>query len=248
MSIKAARDCFLFLFMVKFTGTKENLMEELTLNAAKREVLGKKSRFLRRQGVTPAHLFGHSLDSLALQCDTAELKKVIARAGETRLIGLKIKGDREPKRVFLREIQRDSLGKTLLHVDFYQVRMEEKMTMDVPIVLVGEAPAMKSKGRFLSHGITELSIECLPAKVPPQIEVDISVLADLDDAVHVKDIVLDPEIEILAEPDQLVVKVNEVSARAEEEAALEAEAGEAAEAKAEEGGETPATEASSEKE
>jgi large subunit ribosomal protein L25 len=223
-------------------------MEELTLNAAKREVLGKRNRFLRRQGVTPAHLFGHSLESLALQCDTAELKKVVAHAGETRLISLKVKGDREPKRVFLREIQKDALGKVLLHVDFYQVRMEEKMTMDVPIVLVGEAPAMKGKGRLLSHGITELSIECLPAKVPPQIEVDISVLTDLDQAIHVRDIVLDPEIDILADPEQLVVKVIEIAVAAEEEAVPAAEAEAEAEVKAEEGEEKPAAEASSEKE
>jgi large subunit ribosomal protein L25 len=223
-------------------------MEELTLNAAKREVLGKRNRFLRRQGVTPAHLFGHSLESLALQCDTAELKKVVAHAGETRLISLKVKGDREPKRVFLREIQKDALGKVLLHVDFYQVRMEEKMTMDVPIILVGEAPAMKGKGRLLSHGITELSIECLPAKVPPQIEVDISILTDLDQAIHVKDIVLDPEITVLADPEQLVVKVSEVAVRAEEEAVPAAEAEAGAEVKAEEGEEKPAAEAPTEKE
>jgi large subunit ribosomal protein L25 len=223
-------------------------MQELNLNAAKREVLGKRNRFLRRQGFTPAHLFGHNLASLALQCDTAELKKVVAHAGETRLIDLKISGDREPKKVFLREIQRDALGKMLLHVDFYQVRMEEKMTMDVPIVLVGEAPAMKSKGRLLSHGINELSIECLPAKVPPQIEVDISSLTDLEQAIHVRDIVLDPEITVLADPDQLVVKVSEVAVRAEEEAVPAAEVEAEAEAKAEEGGEKPAAEASSEKE
>jgi large subunit ribosomal protein L25 len=223
-------------------------MEELSLNAAKRDVLGKKNRFLRRQGITPAHLFGHSLASLALQCDTGELRRVVAHAGETRLISLKVKGDREPKKVFVREVQRDALGKALLHVDFYQVRMEEKMTMDVPIVLVGEAPAMKDKGRLLSHGITELSIECLPAKVPPQIEVDISVLTDLDQAVHVRDIVLDPEITVLADPEQLVVKVSEVAVRAEEEAVPAAEAEAEAEAKAEEGEEKPAAEAPTEKE
>jgi large subunit ribosomal protein L25 len=224
-------------------------MEELTLKAAKRDVLGKKNRFLRRQGVTPAHLFGHNLTSLALQCDADELKKVVAHAGETRLISLKVKGDRDPKKVFVREVQKDALGKALLHVDFYQVKMTEKMTMDVPIVLVGEAPAMKGKGRMLSHGITELSIECLPDKVPPQIEVDISPLDDLEAAIHVKDIILDPDIIVHADPEQLVVKVSEVMVRAEEEAAPAAAEAEAeAEAGAAEGEEKPAAEAPSEKE
>ena len=129
-------------------------MAELKIKAIKRDVLGKKTRFLRHQGITPAHLFGHSLESLALQCDTVELKKIVARAGTTRLIALNVEGDKEPKNVFLREIQKDALTRELLHVDFYQVRKGEKMTMDVPIVLIGEAPALKGKGRILSHGTT----------------------------------------------------------------------------------------------
>ena len=148
-------------------------MEDLTLQAAGRSVLGKKNRFLRRQGITPAHLFGHGIESQALQCDTVQLKQIIAHAGTTRLISLKINGDKQPKSVFVREIQRDVVDKQLLHIDFYQVRKGEKLEVDVPIVLVGEAPAMKVKGRMISHGITSLSIECLPDNVPPQIEVDI---------------------------------------------------------------------------
>jgi large subunit ribosomal protein L25 len=219
-------------------------MPELKISCTRRGVLGKRNRFLRRQGVTPAHLFGHNLESLALQCDAVELKKVVSSAGETRLIDLKIKGDHELKKVFVREVQRDVLGKMLLHVDFYQVKMTEKMTMDVPIVLVGEAPAMKGKGRILVRAITELSIECLPAKVPPQIEIDISPLDDLEKAIHVKDIVLDPEITVHADPEQLVVKVSEVMVKAEEEVVPTAAVAEAeAEVKPEEGAEKPAAEA-----
>ena len=210
-------------------------MKELKLNAARRDVLGKRNRFLRRRGITPAHLFGHSLESQALQCDTVELKKIITRAGETRLISLEVEGDNEPKSVFLREVQRDAFGIQLLHVDFYQVRMEEKMEVDVPIVLVGEAPAMKGKGRMLSHGITELSIECLPAKVPPQIEVDISVLEELEQSIQVKDIILDPDITVHADPEQLVVKVTEVQVVAEEEVVVAEEEGAEVEAEAEAG-------------
>jgi large subunit ribosomal protein L25 len=198
-------------------------MEELTLTCGKRDVLGKRNRFLRRRGFTPAHLFGHSLESLSLQCDTTELKKLVSHAGTTRLVTLKIDGEKGLKSVFVREIQRDALGKTLLHVDFYQVRKGEKMTMDVPIVLVGEAPAMKGKGRMVSRGITMLSIECLPEKVPPQIEVDISSLIDLEQAIHVKDIVLDPDIAVHVDPEQLVVKVTEIVIKIEEEKPVVAE-------------------------
>ena len=209
-------------------------MEELKLKAAKRDIRGKKNRFLRRQGITPAHLFGHSLDSVALQCDTTELKRIISRAGTTRLVSLKIDGDSEDKTVFVREIQQDALTRQLTHVDFYQVRKGEKMTVDVPIVIVGEAPAMKGKGRIISRGVTELAIECLPDKVPPQIEVDISALKELDQGIHVSDIVLDPEITVHTEPELLIVKVSEVAIRAEEERRPVAEAA-AAEGEAEGG-------------
>lgn len=229
-------------------------MKELTLTAENRNVLGKRNRFLRRQGITPTHVFGHGIDSLALQCDTNELKSIIAHAGETRLISLKIKGDKQPRNVFIREVQRDAFGKQLLHVDFYQVKMGEKMEVEVPIVLVGESPAMKGKGRMLSHGITELSIECTPDKVPPQIEVDITGLEELEQAIHVKDIVLDPDIIVNDDPEQLVVKVTEVMVVEEEEAVVEekeaiegeeAVEGEA-EPKAEEPSEKPSTEAEKE--
>ena len=230
-------------------------MQELKLKAMKRDVFGKKTRFLRRQGIVPAHLFGHSLESLALQCDSNELRKIVSHAGTTRLVSLSVEGEKEAKNVFLREIQRDTLSRELLHVDFYQIRKGEKMTMEVPIVLVGEAPAMKAKGRILSHGINVLSIECLPEKVPPQIEVDISVLAELEDSLFVKDIVLDPEIEVQNDPEQLVVKVSEIIVKIEEEKPVvaeegeeaEAEAGEEGEVKAEGAAEKPSAEAGAEK-
>jgi large subunit ribosomal protein L25 len=228
-------------------------MQELEIKVMKRDVLGKKTRFLRRQGITPAHLFGHSLESQALQCDSNELRNIVAHAGTTRLISLKVEGEKDSKMVFVREIQRDVLTRQLLHVDFYQIRKGEKMTMEVPIVLVGEAPAMKGKGRILSHGLTVLRIECLPDKVPPQIEVDISGLAELDQSLHVKDIVLDPVITVLNDPELLVAKVSEIIIKIEEEVkpaveavAAEGEAVEGAEG-AEGAAEKPAAEAGAEK-
>jgi large subunit ribosomal protein L25 len=223
-------------------------MDDLTLQAAKRSVLGKKNRFLRRQGITPAHLFGHNIKSQALQCDTLQIKRIIDHAGTTRLVNLRIDGEKQPKSVFVREIQMDAVGKQLLHVDFYQVKKGEKIEVVVPIILVGEAPAMKGKGRMLAHGITSLSIECLPESVPPQIEVDISLLEELEQVIHVKDIILDPDITVHAEPEQLVVKVTEAVVKVEEEVVAEEEEIEA-EAEAEvEAPEQPSAEQPSERE
>jgi large subunit ribosomal protein L25 len=222
-------------------------MDELTIKVTRREVLGKRNRFLRRQGITPVHLFGHNVESQSLQCDTIELRKILAHAGTTRLVSLKIDGEKQPKSVFVREIQRDPLSRQLFHVDFYQVKKGEKMEMNVPIVMVGEAPAMKTKGRMLAHGITNLAIECLPEKVPPQIEIDISILEELDQAIHVKDIILDPDITVRDDPEQLVVKIAEALVK-EEEVVAEEEEVEAEAAEAEESPEKPAAEAAPEEE
>ncbi|MBL7126041.1 MAG: 50S ribosomal protein L25 [Dehalococcoidales bacterium] len=197
-------------------------MEDLRLKATHRVVLGKKARFLRRQGITPAHLYGHGIESLALQCDTNELVNLVAHAGKTRLVNLEVDGEKS-KTTFVREIQRDVITRELLHIDFYQVKRTEKIAVDVPIVLVGEAPALKSKGRMLVHGINSLSIECLPANVPPQIDIDITGLEEVEQAVHVKDIILDPEITVHADPEQLVVKISEVMVKEEVEEVPEVE-------------------------
>ena len=210
-------------------------MADLTIKTSKRNVLGKKTRFLRRQGITPAHLFGHDVEPLPLQCDTAKLQRMIAQAGTTRLIALEIDGDKHPRSVFIREIQRNVITGALLHVDFYQVRMKERIKAEVPIALFGEAPAMKIKGRSIIHGVTSLSVECLPDKLPPQIEIDLSQLEDVEQAIHVRDITLDESITVTTDPDQMVVKVSEarVEIVEEEEVAEEVEAEAEAEVTAE---------------
>ena len=199
-------------------------MKGLTLQASKREILGKKTRFLRRQGITPTHLFGHNLESLSLQCDTAKLQRITAQAGTTRLIALEIEGDKQPRSIFIREIQKDEVSGQLLHVDFYQVRKKEKIKADLPLVLVGEAPAMQIKGRMLTHALTSISVECLPDKLPPQIEIDLSRLEEVEQAIYVSDITLSPDITLITDPALLIVKVSKVVVEKEEEVVAEAEA------------------------
>jgi len=208
-------------------------VKDLKLKATHRDVTGKKTRFLRRQGITPTHLFGHNLESLALQCDTTELKHIITQAGKTKLIKLNIDGDKQPRSVFIREIQRDEVSRKLIHVDFYQVRKGEKITVDVPIVLIGEAPAMKMKGRMLAHGVTSLSIECLPDNVPPNIEVDVSSLEEVEQPILVKDLSISPDITVHTDLEQLVIKVSEAVVKEVEEVVEEEVEEEAVPAEAE---------------
>jgi large subunit ribosomal protein L25 len=199
-------------------------METIKLPAVSRDILGKKARFLRRQGITPTHLFGHGLESQTLQCDTASLQSTIAQAGTTRLVSLEIEGDKRPRTVFIREIQRDELTGQLLHVDFYQIKKTEKIKAEVPIILTGESPAMKMKGRSVIHGVTSLSVECLPSDLPPQIEVDLSQLTEVEQPLHVRDIALSPDVTLATDPDQLVVKVAEARVVEAEEVVAEAAA------------------------
>ena len=198
-------------------------MEQVELQTATREILGKKVRFLRRQGVIPVHLFGHGIESVALQCDVAQLQQVIAEAGKTKIISLKLDKAKKPRNVMVREIQRSPLTGELLHVDFYQVRMEEKIQVAVPIVLVGEAPALKSKENMLAQDLYSLTIECLPGQIPTSVELDLSSLTETEQAIQVRDITLGEGVTVLNDPEHMVVKISRRPVEKVEEVVVEEE-------------------------
>ena len=213
-------------------------MERLELEASEREVTGKKVRFLRREGITPANLYGHGIDSISLQIDTKQLEQAFAKAGKTSLITLKIADLKTPKTAIVREVQKNPLTGKLLHIDFYQVKMTEKIKADVPLVFSGEAPALKNKNTTLLRLINSLSVEALPDALPHSLEVDVSSLEETDQAIYVKDILLDDGVTLLSDPAQMVLKVvearREAAAEVEEEAAVEKEPQPQAEPTAEE--------------
>jgi large subunit ribosomal protein L25 len=191
-------------------------MDKIAIKLAPRTITGKKTRFLRRAGTTPCHIFGHNLTSEALQASTAELERVVAIAGNTRLVALQIEGQKKPRMAFIREVQRTPVGGNLFHVDFYQVNMNERISAEIPLRLVGEAPALKTKGRILVHPIRSIEVESLPGDLPASISVDISGLNELHDAIHVRDLKVEPEVTVLSDLDQLVAKVSEISIKVEE--------------------------------
>ena len=182
-------------------------MEQVELRASGRKLLGKKVRFLRRQGITPVHLFGHDTEPLALQCDTTQLEHVLTHSGKTRLIGLKLDRAKKLRSVVVREVQKHPLSGEIIHVDFYQVSMTEKIKVDVPITLIGEAPALRLKGTMLVRELSRLNVECLPDSIPANVQVDISSLAEEDQSIHVKDISLDEGITVLDDPEHVIVRV-----------------------------------------
>jgi len=183
-------------------------MDQIELKVTSREILGKKVRFLRRQGVIPVHLYGPGIESMALQCDTTELQRVLDEAGKTQLISLKIDNEKKPRTVVVHEVQIEPQTGESLHVDFYQVKMAEKVKVEIPVVLVGEAPALKLKENMLVQELNTLSVECLPAKIPPSVELDLNSLTESEQAVRVKDIELDREVTVLNDPELVMVKIS----------------------------------------
>lgn len=198
-------------------------MDQIELEVTNREILGKKVRFLRRQGITPVHLFGHGIQSMTLQCNTDRLQWVLAEAGKTRLLSLKLDSEKRPRAAVVREVQAEPRTGELFHVDFYQVEMAEQVKIEVPIVVVGEAPVLKSKENTLVQELDTLTVECLPAKIPPSIEVDVSAIAEADEVVRVKDIELDEEVTVLSDPELVLVRVSSRPIEKLEEVAVEEE-------------------------
>jgi large subunit ribosomal protein L25 len=182
-------------------------VEQIELHVVTRELMGKKSRFLRRQGITPVHLFGYDTEPMALQCETLQLKQVLKTAGKTKLVGLRVDKHRKPRSVVVREVQKNALSGELVHVDFFQVSMEEKIKVEVPVVLVGEAPALKSKTNMMVRELAAVEIECLPDRIPESIQVDISGLVEDDQSMQVKDLVLGEGVVALSNPEQVIVRI-----------------------------------------
>ena len=205
------------------------------LTAENRTVFGKKVRFLRRQGVTPANVFGHAVSSVAVQLNTRELEHVLTHVPRNSLLSLNIQGGK-PTTVLVKTVSRKPTTGELYHVDFYQVSMTEKLRADVPIALVGTAPAAEMHDATILQAMDSLHVECLPGDLPTQIQVDLSRLAEIDDSILVRDLDLPAGVTTVVGEDELVVKA--LAPTVEEEVPEEAaEAEEAGAAPAGEGGE-----------
>ncbi len=188
--------------------------EELKVKS--RDTLGKKVRFLRRQGLTPANLYGSKTESIPLQVETSLLERLIAMVGRNAIITLRVDGGMEPRLAMIRDIQRDPLTGALLHVGFFQIEVTHKVRVEIPLIFLGEAPAAKSPRAMVIQNLTSLQVEGLPTDLPRSIEVDLSVLEEMNQAIHVREIARDDRLEVLTDPDQVVVHVVETRAPVEE--------------------------------
>jgi large subunit ribosomal protein L25 len=181
----------------------------LALRATRRTVTGKHVHALRRGGEVPAILYGHNVEPVSLAIDTRLLEKVWHRAGRSNLVDLSLDGDR-PRKVLIRELQVDPRTAHLLHVDLFAVNLREKLIVEIPIVPVGEAPAVADlKIGVLQQIMTSVKLECLPGDMPAQLTVDVSGLGAIDDGVHLSEVPLPQGVTLAhgVDPDELVVKI-----------------------------------------
>jgi large subunit ribosomal protein L25 len=191
-------------------------MEALELKAEKRATIGRSVKHLRREGLIPAILYGRDVEAVPLQINEKALYKVLREAGTHQLISLQI-GKSRPQMTLARDIQRDVIRHNYVHVDFYAVKMDEKVTAHVPLVLVGGAPAVQDKGAILTQGLDELEIECLPSDLIASIEVSLENLADFNDTISVSDLTVPDTITVLSDPESMVARVESPRLPEEEE-------------------------------
>lgn len=172
----------------------------------------------------PANIYGKEMKSLAVQMPLTDFEKVYRSAGETNIVDLAVAGQKKVLPVLIHNPQVDPVSGDFLHVDFHRVSLKEKVTTMIPVELKGKAPAAESGEGVLITILSELEVEALPTDLPDKLEVDISKLAKIDDAVRVKEIKIDKKkVKILADENQIVAKIEKPVEEEEEVKPVEEE-------------------------
>lgn len=183
-------------------------MEKIQLKVAARELNSRDAKPIYRAGMIPAELYGHNIQNAHLAVDSIEFEKVLRKAGESTIIEL-VLPDGSTNNVLIQDVQNHYLTTKPIHVDFFAVNMSEKLTAGVQIEFIGESDAVRVLGGTLVKVMNEVEVECLPTDLPQHFEVDISKLATFNDVIEIKDIPVSDKVKILAEPDEVVAKVQQ---------------------------------------
>ena len=178
-------------------------MEKYVLEAQVREVIGKKVKALRREGLLPAVIYGSGFEPQPITLDTKAVIQTLKVIGANTLVTIKL-GKKEHL-ALVRDIQREVIKRDLLHIDFQAVSLEENITTTVPIVVIGDAPVLDNYDAIISTGLDELQIEAKAKDLPDSIEVDVSSLKEIGDNIQVKDLTIPGDVTVLDDPDELVL-------------------------------------------
>ena len=201
-------------------------MDKIVLNAERREVIGKKVKLLRNEGKLPGIIYGKSTESIPIILDLKEATKILKATSSSSLLTINIDG--EEFSTLVRERQRDFIRGNYLHVDFLSVSLTEKVRAKVNIVAEGEAPALNDIETLLTSGLDQIEVESLPQDLPEKFTVDLSSLEEVGDGIYVRDLEIPPNVELLADPDEMIVVITlqiivEEEEEIDEEALLEGE-------------------------
>jgi len=200
-------------------------MEKLELVAQLRKQTGKKVKFLRREGLIPAIIYGRGIETLPISVDKRETTQLFNKISGSTILTIKVEGKEHA--TLVRELQRDYIKNELLHIDFQAVSLKEKLRTHVSLTLVGDAPVLEEFDALIVSGIDQIEVECYPQDLVDTIEVDVSSLAEIGSAIYVKDLPELKNIEILSDPEDLVAVASAVKEEVEpvEEELIEEEEG-----------------------
>lgn len=181
-------------------------MEKIQLKSEQRDTNTRTAKALHRNGMIPAELYGNNVQNMHLSLNQIDFEKVLRKAGESTLIELQLP-DGSTRNVLIQDVERHYLSSQPIHVDFYEVKMSEKLTATVQIEFNGESHAVKALGGTLVKVLSEVEVECLPGDLPHQFDVDISSLNSFEDQILVKDLKVSDKVEIKADPEEVVATV-----------------------------------------
>ncbi|HIE32481.1 MAG TPA: 50S ribosomal protein L25/general stress protein Ctc [Thermodesulfobacteriaceae bacterium] len=192
-------------------------MKQVPFTVEVRKKTGKEmAKKLRRQGLIPAILYGPQTDPLPLVAKLNELKKILQRyRGESLIFNLTVvdNGNTSQRMALIKELQYHPVTDEIIHADFYEIRMDRPVEVDVPIKVVGKAKGVE-KGGLLEVIMREITVACLPNQIPDSIEVDVTEL-DMGDTLHVRDLTPPEGMKFVEDPDEPVVTIIEVEAESE---------------------------------
>jgi len=186
----------------------------LTLSAKIRKIQGKKVKTLRQKGVLPVVLYGPKIKNESLEVNLKDFEKVLMEAGESTLISLEIEGKKpaspaggDKNLVLIHEIKYDPMTGKPTHADFYQPILTEEIQVKIPLIIEGDAPAVKNLGGTLVKNISEIEVRALPQHLPKEIKINVGGLETFEDKVLIKDLQLTEGVKILRDPEEVIAHV-----------------------------------------
>jgi len=182
----------------------------IQISAEPRTTIGKGMYALRASGKIPAIIYGPAVAPTPIQIDAREATRLLARVAGSQLIDVVLEG--KAHSVLLREVQRDSIRRDILHVDFYEVPTDRVIRVRIPIEFVGVSPAVRDLSGVMVHLLDEIEVECLPKDLLSHIEVDVSVITEIGGSIAIRDIQIPETIRVLASLDESVATVQQQAA------------------------------------